>query len=125
VGATHRWAADGIRANAAMPGPTLTGFQRNMDPERLRQRIGTADPAAGEVPAGFKSIEQGAATTVFLAVSPLVAGVSGRYFEDCAEAVPVPDNNGFRGGVAPYALDPANAERLWSESARMLAGSAG
>jgi NAD(P)-dependent dehydrogenase (short-subunit alcohol dehydrogenase family) len=56
VGATARWADDGISANAAMPGPTLTGFQRNMDPERLRQRLGGADLAPGEVPPGFKTL---------------------------------------------------------------------
>ncbi len=45
-----------------------------------------------------------------------MAGVAGRYFEDCNEAVIVPDNNGYRSGVAPYALDQANADRLWKES---------
>jgi len=123
VGATARWAAAGITANAAMPGPTLTGFQRNMDPRRLRERLGDAAP--GSVPPGFKTIEQGAATTVFLAVSPLVAGIGGRYFEDCAEAAVVADNNGFRSGVAPYALDPGNADRLWTESERLVALSRG
>lgn len=43
-----------------------------------------------------------------------------RYFEDCREAVVVPDNNGYPSGVAPYALDPANADRLWAESERLL-----
>ena len=120
VGATRRWAHDGIFANAAMPGPTLTGFQRNMDPERLRARIGNADIDGGEVPAGFKSIQQGAATTVFLAVSPVVSGVGGRYFENCNEAAVVPDNNGYASGVAPYALDEANADRLWQVSEHLL-----
>ena len=58
--------------------------------------------------------EQGAATSVLLAASPLLEGVGGRYFEDCQEAEP-----GSR--VAPYALDPENAERLWDVSARSLA----
>jgi hypothetical protein len=120
VGATARWADDGIFANAAMPGPTLTGFQRNMDPERLRQRLGGADLAPGEVPPGFKTLQQGAATTVFLAASPLVSGIGGRYFEDSNEAVVVADNNGYRSGVAPYALDQANADRLWSVSQQLL-----
>src|SRR5450755_3765287 len=120
VGATARWADDGIFANAAMPGPTLTGFQRNMDPERLRQRLGGADLAPGEVPPGFKTLQQGAATTVFLAASPLVSGIGGRYFEDSNEAVVVADNNGYRSSVAPYALDQANADRLWSVSQQLL-----
>jgi len=49
-------------------------------------------------------------------------GIGGRYFEDCSEADVVhrrPDN--FGGGVAPYALDPENAERLWSLATTMLA----
>jgi NAD(P)-dependent dehydrogenase (short-subunit alcohol dehydrogenase family) len=121
VGATRRWAGQGIFATAAMPGPTLTGFQRNMDPERLRARVGDADIAGGEIPPGFKTIQQGAATTVFLAVSPVVAGAGGRYFENCNEAAVVPDNNGYASGVAPYALDEANAERLWQVSERLLA----
>jgi hypothetical protein len=57
---------------------------------------------------------------VFLAASPLVAGVGGRYFEDSNEAMQVPDNNGYRSGVAPYAPDPGNADRLWSVSETML-----
>jgi NAD(P)-dependent dehydrogenase (short-subunit alcohol dehydrogenase family) len=119
VEASRRWAADGICANAAMPGPTYTGFQRNMDPERLRERAAGADLAAGETPPGWKTLEQGAATTVFLAASPLVKGIGGRYFEDCAEAETVHDGNGYRRGVAPYALDPDNAARLWHLSQQM------
>ena len=54
-----------------------------------------------------------------LAVSPLVAGVTGRYFEDCQEAGPhVP---GVRRGVAAYALDPDKAARLWQLSTDLLA----
>jgi hypothetical protein len=49
-----------------------------------------------------------------LAASPLVEGVTGRYFEDCQEAEPfVP---GVRRGVAAYALDPEKAARLWQLS---------
>ena len=65
----------------------------------------------------FKTVQKGAATSVLLAASPLLEGVGGRYFEDCNEAVPVNRRGGpGRGGVAPYALDPANAERLWELS---------
>jgi hypothetical protein len=104
-----------------MPGPTPIGFQRNMDPERLRARLGGRDLRDGEVPPGWKTIAQGAATPVLLAASPWLDGVGGRYFEDGQEAKVVPDNNGYRSGVAPYALDPANADRLWDISERLLA----
>jgi NAD(P)-dependent dehydrogenase (short-subunit alcohol dehydrogenase family) len=119
VGASARWAGDGIRANAVMPGAVPTGFQANMKPEQL-ERLGWADLAVGEVPPGCKSIAQGAATTVFVATSPSVADVSGRYFEDCREADVVPDHNGHRSGVAPYALDAENGDRLWRYSEDLL-----
>jgi hypothetical protein len=67
----------------------------------------------------------GAATTVLLATSPLLDGIGGRYFNDCNEAVVVDHRPSdfaeiFR-SVAPYALDPDNAERLWEASLRLLA----
>ena len=57
---------------------------------------------------------QGAATSVLLAASPLLEGIGGRYFEDCNES-PVLEGEPemFGGGVAPWALDPVGAERLW------------
>jgi hypothetical protein len=68
----------------------------------------------------LKTPEQGAATSVLLATSPALAGVSGRYFEDCNEAPLVA--NDFEGstGVRAYARDPEAAERLWDVSLRML-----
>lgn len=117
VEASTRW---GVLANAAMPGPTYTGFQRNMDPSRLRERAQGADLEAGEIPPGWKSLEQGAATTVFAATRVTTGG---GYLEDCHEAEIVDDNNGYRSGVAPYALDRQKAERLWRVSERMLAAS--
>ena len=66
----------------------------------------------------MKNSEQGAATSVLLAASPLVEGVTGRYFEDCQEAEP--HQAGIRRGVAAYALDPEHARRLWEISLGML-----
>jgi hypothetical protein len=64
-----------------------------------------------------KSPEQGAATSVLLAASPLIDGISGRYFEDVNEAEVVLERGSLgTKGVAGYALDPANAERLWEVS---------
>jgi hypothetical protein len=56
---------------------------------------------------------------VLVAASPLLDGVGGRYFEDCDEAEP--NQPGTRHGVAPYALDPEAAERLWQVTVEMLA----
>lgn len=67
-------------------------------------------------------MEQGAATSVFLAASPLVDGIGGRYFEDVDEAPVVearPMEFGVP-GVARYALDGANAERLWDVAADIV-----
>jgi hypothetical protein len=61
------------------------------------------------------------ATSVLLATSPLLDGVGGRYFEDCNEAAVVfrrPTD--FSGGVAPYAIDPSNAERLWNVALKLV-----
>ena len=57
---------------------------------------------------------------MLLATSPSLDGIGGRYFEDCSEA-PVIERRGApgSGGVAAYAVDPANAERLWDVSLRM------
>jgi NAD(P)-dependent dehydrogenase (short-subunit alcohol dehydrogenase family) len=121
VEATRRWARDGITANALMPGGIATELQRH---------VGGAEYMAGAVErfrqAGseLKTVEQGAATSVLLAASPLLEGIGGRYFEDCNEATvletPDPD---AKAGVAAYALDPDNAERLWDVSLQMLSDS--
>jgi NAD(P)-dependent dehydrogenase (short-subunit alcohol dehydrogenase family) len=116
VEANRRWAGDGITANALMPGGIATALQRHLP-------LGYNDAAREQFrQAGsrFKSVEQGAATSVLLAASPLLDGVGGRYFEDCNEAVVVESRDGGIGGVAPYALDPENAERLWDVSLAML-----
>jgi NAD(P)-dependent dehydrogenase (short-subunit alcohol dehydrogenase family) len=113
VGAAQRWADDGITANALMPGNIAsTALARHMGPDDLANFGQQTDLALPPV----KTIEQGAATSVLLAASPDVEGVSGRYYEDCAEAPVVQERAGHTGGVAPYALDDNNAERLWQIS---------
>ncbi|MEO8076396.1 MAG: SDR family NAD(P)-dependent oxidoreductase [Acidobacteriota bacterium] len=108
VGAASRWAADGITVNAVMPGAIATGLQKHTG--------GLKTP-----PEGRKTVPQGAATSVFVATSPLLEGVSGRYFEDNHEAVTVHDGNGWRSGVADYALDAGNADRLWNTAVALIA----
>ncbi|MFK0045920.1 SDR family NAD(P)-dependent oxidoreductase [Streptomyces sp. NPDC090741] len=111
VEATRRWAADGITANALMPGAVYTNLQRH-----------TGGRGSGKVPAELiKTVEQGAATSVLLATSPLLEGIGGRYFVDCNETETVERRTGTLHGVARYALDPDNAERLWTLSENLLA----
>lgn len=112
VEATRRWSASGIFVNSLMPGAIRTGLQRYVSDEELdRMRKATA---SGNATVSWKTPQQGAATSVLLAVSPLLEGVGGKYFEDCNEAGPnVP---GTRRGVAAHALDPEAASRLWQVS---------
>ncbi|MEU7763985.1 SDR family NAD(P)-dependent oxidoreductase [Nocardia sp. NPDC049190] len=109
VEASKRWAEDGIAVNALNPGRIWeTDLGRHIDAPPP-----TFDPS-GKTGVSEKNIAQGAATSVLLAASPLVEGVTGTYFEDCQEAEPfIP---GIRRGVADYALDPDNARRLWDLS---------
>ena len=121
VAIAKKWAADAITANALHPGGVMTNIQRHFDQATLRS-VGAVDEhdRPMEVPPGWKTRQQGAATSVLLAASPLVEGVTGRYFDDCNEAVIVTEPGDLSGGVAPYALDQNEADRLWDETARLL-----
>jgi len=113
VGAAQRWADDGIAVNALMPGNIAsTALARHMGPDDLANFGQQTDLTLPPV----KTIEQGAATSVLVAASPDVEGVTGRYYEDCAVAPVVQERAGHTGGVAPYVLDANNAERLWQIS---------
>ena len=116
VEATRRWRDDGITANAVHPGAVESGLARHLDAAALAEAL-----AKGGYE--FKTPEQGAATSVFVATSPQLEGVGGRYFADCNEAPVVgPDfSSAPRGfGVAPYALDPDDARRLWEISLELI-----
>jgi len=109
VEAARRWENDGIAVNALNPGRIWT--------TNLGRHIETPPPAfdpTGSNGVSEKTIEQGAATSILLAASPLVAGVTGKYFEDGNEAVAF--QNGVRRGVQAYALDLENARKLWEMS---------
>jgi NAD(P)-dependent dehydrogenase (short-subunit alcohol dehydrogenase family) len=108
VGATARWAGDGITANALNPGAIATNLQRHVG-----GRLVTP-------PERQKTAQQGAATSVLLATSPQLEGIGGRYFDDCNEAPTVDHRSADATGVASYAVDPANADRLWEASEILL-----
>lgn len=113
VEAGKRWADDGISANALMPGGIRTNLQRhqmeNITPEI--QEIFDNYP--------WKTLQEGAATSVLLAASPLLDGITGRYFEDCNEAELTTDPDSEQ-GVRPHALDPNDAARLWDVATDLL-----
>jgi NAD(P)-dependent dehydrogenase (short-subunit alcohol dehydrogenase family) len=108
VAITRHWANDGIVSNAVHPGAIATGLQKHTG--GLKTQVERR-----------KTPEQGAATSVLLAASPLLDGVSGLYFEDCNQALLVTKRpTDFSGGYAAYAVDPENADRLWDLSHRLL-----
>ena len=117
----RRHRARGIRATAVHPGGIRTELSRHTTPEALDKLVKSINESA---PAGtpafrYKTVPQGAATTVwsgFVAPADLVGG---RYCEDCHVAEIV-EGAGIRGGVRPYALDPDRAKALWSKSEEMV-----
>jgi NAD(P)-dependent dehydrogenase (short-subunit alcohol dehydrogenase family) len=117
VEATRRWADDGITANAVHPGAVATtNLSRYLDPDVLE-----GIRASGQY--RYKTAEQGAATSVLVATWPQLDSIGGRYFADCNESPvvdPASPEDGSGAGVAAYALDPTNAERLWDLSQAAL-----
>ena len=111
----------GVRAVAVHPGGIHTELGRHMTPEAMQQLVDSINAAqpAGAPAFVFKTIPQGAATTVWSAVVAPAEAVGGRYCEDCHVAEVV-DGEGVRGGVRPYALDPENAKALWAKSEEMV-----
>jgi len=111
----------GVRATAVHPGAIQTELGRYMTPE-VRERLITeinANQPKGAAPFSWKSIPQGAATSLWAAWVADAEAIGGRYCEDChvAEVVSVP---GLRGGVQPYALDPQRAQALWRKSEELV-----
>jgi NAD(P)-dependent dehydrogenase (short-subunit alcohol dehydrogenase family) len=116
VEAARRWAADGIVVNALNPGRIAsTGLGRHT--QAVSAAPVSFDPS-GTTGVSVKDVEQGAATSVLLAASPLVEGITGEYFEDCQIAVPHVD--GIRRGVAAHATDLGRARELWTLSEELV-----
>lgn len=108
----------GVRAFALHPGGILTPLQRHLPKAEMVER-GWIDEQGNVLnPSGFKSPEQGAATQVWAATSPQLAGMGGVYLEDCDIAEPAVDGD-ESGGVRSWATDPEQAERLWTMSAEL------
>jgi NAD(P)-dependent dehydrogenase (short-subunit alcohol dehydrogenase family) len=116
VAATDRWAGDGILANAVHPGAIAdSNLSRYYDPAVL-------DDLRASGRYTYKTLQQGAATSVFVGTSPLLDGIGGLYFENSQQAVvDDPDACGIdAAGVAAHALDPTAADRLWNVSEAMM-----
>ncbi|MEU2669361.1 SDR family NAD(P)-dependent oxidoreductase [Streptomyces sp. NPDC007164] len=110
-------ADSGLHAFAVHPGSILTPLQRHIPREEwLVQGWVTPD---GKPADGFKSPEQGAATAVWAATSPLLDSHGGAYCQDCDIAAPAATDDMLIGGVKPWATDPEAASRLWELSSRL------
>jgi len=112
----RRHRANGVRATAVHPGSIETELGRHLTPE-VAERFLAAATAGSTIPHEFdwKTIPQGAATSVWAAFVAPADEVGGRYCEDCNVAQ-VNDSPAFTDGVRSYALDPMRAQQLWALS---------
>ena len=126
----RRGQAEGVRAFAAHPGLIIdTGLVRHIEPEALRATGVFHDDGSPkrDPEQQLKTVEQGAATTVWCATSPQLDGQGGVYCENCdiSPLVTAEDEAAWRKssgipGVMPYAVDPDAAARLWEVSERLI-----
>src|SRR5882762_2418074 len=116
----------GVRAAAVHPGGIRTELGRYADPgriEKLVAQINEQRAAHGEGPFQWKTIPQGAATSVWAGVVAPADEIGGRYCENCHAGNIVPDDATITvvsEGVRAYALDPTTAEALWKKSEEMV-----
>lgn len=126
----RRWAADGIRAYAPHPGIVpATAFNKSAG-EEAQRAMGLIDESGEPIidpDRGKKTPEQGAATIVFAATSPLLAGIGGVYLNNCdispLDADPNPIDltaDEVPADVAPHSIDPRSAQRLWQLSESLI-----
>ncbi|MGW7611188.1 SDR family NAD(P)-dependent oxidoreductase [Streptomyces sp. NPDC054766] len=108
----------GVQAFSLHPGGILTPLQRHLPKQEMVERGWIDENGTPLNPEGFKTPQQGAATQVWAATSPQLAGMGGVYCEDCDIAEPAPAD-GTRTGVRAYATDPEQAARLWELSAEL------
>lgn len=110
----RRHKARGVRATAVHPGGIRTSLDRHVSPEFVDGLIEARKPGASKSFV-WKSVQQGAATTVWAGVVAPADEVGGHYCEDCHVAAP-----SQQGGVDPWALDPERAKALWAESEALV-----
>ncbi|MFB5079628.1 oxidoreductase [Raoultella sp. C349492] len=111
----------GIRAFAVHPGRIpATRLSRFMSAEEKAAVAQAAQVGPDFVPSPLKTVAQGAATSLWAATSPQLAGMGGVYCADCDISSPVADDSPDVSGVRRWAIDPLQAGRLWDLSLRMI-----
>jgi len=113
----RRLADQGVRAFAVHPGAILTELGRHLTDDTLDEMVALSPPGRSFE---FKTVPQGAATSVWAATTPDLDGLGGLYLEDCHIAEPTDDPLATR-GVRSYALDATRAAALWELSERLVA----
>ena len=108
----RRYGAEGLHATSLHPGGIFTPLARHLSEEDINM---FKNP---EMQRKFKNPEQGAATTVWAAISPEWEGRGGKYLEDCQESQLKKGNEW--GGRAPHAYDVEGAKRLWDVSLKLV-----
>jgi NAD(P)-dependent dehydrogenase (short-subunit alcohol dehydrogenase family) len=115
VGLDRRLSPQGIRAVALHPGAIPTELARHLVPDDIK----FLQSRGGSTGLKFKTVEAGAATSAFGAAAPELEGKGAVYLEDCHVAA-VNDEPNALFGVKSYAIDPANADRLWALSEKAV-----
>jgi NAD(P)-dependent dehydrogenase (short-subunit alcohol dehydrogenase family) len=114
----RRYGPQGLHSTSLHPGSIATGLQQHMDPEVVKLM------ETPEVARWLKSPEQGAATSVYAAVSEEWKGKGGKYLSDCVEQGPVREGSGSMSigddGYASWIYDEEKEVRLWKESLEMV-----
>lgn len=104
--------SQGLHAFSVQPGPTGTGLYRHMSAEEMASA--TSDP---DLAKNFKTVEQGAATTVWAATAACLEGQGGKYLEDCQVSKPWISSAGlWAPGYSSWAYDQEGEAKLWAKS---------
>ena len=118
--ASELYAEQGIKVFSLHPGTILTAIQKEISAEDW-DRLGWIDKETGKPIERIKTVEQGASTSVWVALAPELEDHSGVYCEDCAVSVGVVDpSTPFTHGLAAYAVDMDSARRLWTLSESLV-----
>lgn len=120
VAMDKRGRSQNIRSFAVHPGLVPdTDLARDLkegEKPVVAKRLENGQPVSSDKNKIFKTIQQGAATTIWCATSKQLNGMGGLYCADVDIAEPVPADSQNLAGVAPWAIDADLAERLWQLS---------